>query len=152
MGLDQYLQADYYFSDTWEDTATQAAQVTAICGIPNDLLPMRQVSVKVTLMHWRNQYWLEEYILNTAQADADAGEAYIDTEILSTFKQDAERVLINPELLDEVFPNPSWFSCLPRNQPRCADDDLITLKVTYARLVQILDKLPNADFFYKSYC
>jgi hypothetical protein len=27
MGLDQYLQADYYFSDTWEDTATQAAQV-----------------------------------------------------------------------------------------------------------------------------
>ena len=152
MGLDQYLQADYYFSDSWEDTATQAAQVTAICGIPDELLRLRQVSVRVTLMHWRNEQWLEDYILRTAQADGEAGEAYIDTEMLTTFKDDIERVLTNPDLIEQVFPNPSWFYTFKHSSPRRVDDDLITLKQTYTRLVEILDKLPNADFFYKSNC
>lgn len=152
MGLDQYLQADYYFSDTWEDTATQAAQVTAICGIPDDLIPMRQVSVRVTLIHWRNEQWLEDYILKTAQSNAEAGEAYIDTEMLETLKSDIERVLTNPNLIEQVFPNPSWYYTFAHNNPRRVDDDLITLKQTYTRLVEILNKLPNADFFYKSNC
>jgi hypothetical protein len=152
MGLDQYLQADYYFSDTWDNTADKAAQIISICGMPDDLPLMRQVSVRVTLLHWRNEYWLEDYILSTAQADADAGEAYIDTEILSTFKCDVERVLNNPDLIEQVFPNPSCYYKFPHNNPRRVDDDLITLKQTYTRLVEILDKLPNADFFYKSSC
>jgi hypothetical protein len=152
MGLDQYLQADYYFSDTWDNTADKATQIISICGMPDDLPLMRQVSVRVTLLHWRNEYWLEDYILSTAQADADAGEAYIDTEILSTFKCDVERVLNNPDLIEQVFPNPSWYYKFPHNNPRRVDDDLITLKQTYTRLVEILDKLPNADFFYKSSC
>ena len=152
MGLDQYLQADYYFSDTWDNTADKAAQIISICGVPDDLPLMRQVSVRVTLLHWRNEYWLEDYILSTAQADADAGEAYIDAEILSTFKCDVERVLNNPDLTEQVFPNPSWYYKFPHNNPRRVDDDLITLKQTYTRLVEILDKLPNADFFYKSSC
>ena len=152
MGLDQYLQADYYFSDTWEDTATQAAQVTAICGLPDDLPLMHQVSVRVTLMHWRNEQWLEDYIMRIAQADGEVGEAYIDTEMLETFKSDIERVLNNPELIEQVFPNPPWFYTFKHSSPRRVDDDLITLKQTYTRLVEILNKLPNADFFYKSSC
>jgi hypothetical protein len=117
MGLDQYLQADYYFSDTWEDTATQAAQVIAICGLPDDLPLMRQVSVRVTLMHWRNEQWLEDYILKTAQADAEAGEAYIDTEMLETFKCDIERVLNNPELYRASLPQPSVVLHVQAQQP-----------------------------------
>lgn len=152
MGLDQYLQADYYFSDTWDNTADKAAQIISVCGMPDDLPLMRQVSVRVTLLHWRNEYWLEDYILSTAQADADAGEAYIDTEILSTFKCDIERVLNNPALIEQVFPNPSWYYTFPHNSPRRIADDLITLKQTHTRLVEILDKLPDADFFYKSSC
>lgn len=152
MGLDQYLQADYYFSDTWDNTADKAAQIISICGLPDDLALMRQVSVRVTLMHWRNEQWLEDYILKTAQADAEAGEAYIDTEILTTFKCDIERVLNNPELIEQVFPNPSWYYKFRHNNPRCVEDDLITLKQTYTCLVKILDKLPDTDFFYKSNC
>ena len=103
-------------------------------------------------MHWRNEQWLEDYILKTAQADGEAGEAYIDTEMLETFKCDIERVLNNPELIEQVFPNPPWFYTFKHSSPRRVDDDLITLKQTYTRLVEILNKLPDADFFYKSSC
>ena len=152
MGLDQYLQTDHYFSDTWEDTAAQAAQVIAICGIPDDVLYMRQVSVRITLIHWRNEQWLEEYIFKIAQSDADVGEAYMDAEMLKQFKCDTERVLNNPNLIEQIFPNPSWYYKFEHNNPRCTEDDLDTLKQTHIRLGQILDKLPNADFFYKSCC
>lgn len=149
MGLDQYLKAEYYFSDTWEDTAGQAAQVVSICGVPNDLAPMKQVSVFITLVHWRNEIWLEDYILRNAQADLETPRAYVDDQVLTNFVGDADKVIADPSRLAELFPNPPWVA---QFRDRDIEGDLITIGYTRDKFVEILEKLPDADFYYESDC
>jgi len=68
MGLDQYLEVDCYFSDTWDNTADKATQALQLCGVPDSLVNFKQVTVRIVLMHWRNTHWLHDYIIEHAQA------------------------------------------------------------------------------------
>ena len=152
MGLDQYLQADYYFSDTWDKTADKAAQVTELCGIPNTLLNFKQVTVRITLMHWRNTHWLHDYIINQAQACSDAAECYVTTEDLEEFIKDATAVIDGEDSMDCMFPNPDWGDLLKHYDRNHTDEDRLILKQTRDKFIEILNVLPDVDLYYKSDC
>lgn len=151
MGLDQYLEADFYFSDTWEDTATQAKQVTDICGVPDELVPYRQVTIRVTLVHWRNAHWLHDYIIKDAQACSDAMTCYVDDRVLLNFIRDSDLVLNNSASLDDLFPEPTWLHEINK-QPRRIDETRRILKETRDDFTKILARMPQADFYYRSDC
>jgi hypothetical protein len=152
MGLDQYLQADYYFSGTWPNTADKAAQVIQLCGVPDSLLNFQQVSVRITLMHWRNTQWLHDYIIEHAQACSDAADCYVDTQVLEEFIKDATAVIDGEDPIDCMFPNPDWGDLLKHYDRKHTDQDHLILKHTRDKFIEIINVLPDADFYYKSDC
>lgn len=152
MGLDQYLEADFYFSDTWDNTGPKAKQIVGLCDVPLELAPNTQVSLQITLIHWRNCHWIDRYFYDAGQASEDADKVYVISDMLHEFVQVADKVLANTTLLDTFFPEPSWFAQFKHKTPRPVDDDLEILKHTRDRISEILTKLPNADFIYRSDC
>jgi|DEB0MinimDraft_3_1074331.scaffolds.fasta_scaffold37771_5 hypothetical protein len=152
MGLDQYLQADYYFSDTWDNNNGKAAEIARICDLPSGLVRSKQVSVRITLMHWRNTQWLHDYIIEHAQADCDASECYVDTKVLEDFIVDATRVIDGEDPIDCMFPNPDWSDLLKHYDRKHTDYDRLVLVETRDKFIEIINTLPCVDFYYRSSC
>mgnify|MGYP000921955790 CR=1 FL=1 len=152
MGLDQYLEVDCYFSDTWDNTADKAAQALQLGGVPDSLVNFKQVTVRIVLMHWRNTHWLHDYIIEHAQADSDAADCYVDTEVLEEFIEDATLVIDGNDPIDCMFPNPDWAHILNHYDRKHTDEDLLLLRQTRDKFIEIINTLPDADFYYRSSC
>ncbi len=152
MGLDQYLEVDCYFSDTWDNTADKAAQAMQLCGVPDSLVNFKQVTVRIVLMHWRNTQWIHDYIIEHAQADNDAADCYVDTKVLEEFIEDATLVIDGIDPIDCMFPNPDWGHLLKHYDRKHTDQDHLILRQTRDKFIEIINTLPDADFYYRSSC
>ena len=164
MGLDQFLYTDQYFSETWEDTKSEAKKIVKLAKIPPDLVDGLSTVVRIKLMQWHKCHWFNDFIYEAAQASQDFQEIYIDSKVLNSFIERAEKIInyeTNPDTgspyrIWELFPYPGWLDSLGVThnqsdlfQPTYSNYDYEILTQTRDKFKQILKEIPNVDLVYR---
>lgn len=117
MGLDQYLYAKKYYSDTkfWgEDNAkmfeniVSAANLSGFTHKENE--NFNSAYVEVQCAYWRKANHIHSWFVNNVQDGNDnCADYYVSVEQLEELADICERVIADPSIGEEILPTQSGF-------------------------------------------
>ena len=115
MGLDMYLSAKKYHSDTeWrsETDRQEFAKLKRASGVGTvlDKVELPHIYLEVSVGYWRKQNAIHKWFVdNTAAGEDDCRSSYVGREQLEELRALCQKVLDDPKDADEILPAQEGF-------------------------------------------
>ena len=103
MGLDMYLNAEYYVSDYDEEgiRLANAIKAESVLGLGE----FRPKNVTYELMYWRKANAIHNWFVNNVQEGKDdCQQSYVTLEKLTELRDLCDKILLNPEQGADLLP------------------------------------------------
>lgn len=160
MGLDQYLYAKKYYSDTGffgkENTATFKDVVDVVemndFTYKNDE-NFNSAQVEVQCCYWRKANQIHKWFVDNVQNGEDnCAEYYVSREKIKQLIEACEAVISSPEDAEEVLPTESGFFFGSQEYDEWYHKDIEYTAKRLSQLLKIIEKPENSmiEFYYTS--
>ncbi len=151
MGLDMYLNAEYFIWDYGEAETKASVLRDAIHGVIGDT-PGNVQTICTEAAYWRKANQIHKWFVDNVQDGKDECQrAYVDRTQLHTLVELCQKVLDKPDSAEEMLPTEGGFFF---GDTEYGEDYMEDLKRTVEMLTEVLDeeKYPSKDwdFHYRS--
>jgi len=149
MGLDMYLEKEYY-TKNWEYmSAEEKHTITILKGDKPSEIPVEKIcSIITEEMYWRKANAIHQwFVKNVQDGEDDCGDYYVDTDQLQELLNIVVEVLADHSKATELLPTQSGFFFGGTEYDKYYFKDL---EYTREGLTRILSKEDDGEFQYHS--